>query len=155
MIQFEQEWINGGVSLGAAAGWTPDEIRLVTELGFALAEQGRHREAIAIFEGLVALAPATVYFETALGALWLRENEPARALPHLNAALAADPKDIPARVNRGEVFLLLQNLEGAKADLIFVLKQKAPSDRKALFEQCRTRARALLMTVERFSNGQN
>lgn len=155
MIQFEQEWINGGVSLGAAAGWTPDEIRLVTELGFALAEQGRHREAITIFEGLVALAPATVYFETALGALWLRENEPARALPHLNAALASDPTDIPARVNRGEVFLLLQNFEGAKEDLIFVLKQKIPTDRKALFEQCRTRARALLMTVERFSNGRN
>lgn len=155
MIQFEQEWINGGVSLGAAAGWTPDEIRLVTELGFALAEQGRHREAIAIFEGLVALAPATVYFETALGALWLRENEPARALPHLNAALASDPADVPARVNRGEVFLLLQNFEGAKADLIFVLKQKTPADRKALFEQCRTRARALLMTVERLANNQN
>lgn len=155
MIQFEQEWINGGVSLGAAAGWTADEIRLVSELGYALAEQGRHREAIAIFEGLVALAPATVYFETALGALWLRENEPARALPHLNAALASDPKDIPARVNRGEVFLLLQNFEGAREDLIFVLKQKVSADKKALFQQCQTRARALLMTVERFSSGKN
>lgn len=155
MIQFEQEWINGGVSLGAAAGWTADEIRLVSELGYALAEQGRHREAIAIFEGLVALAPATVYFETALGALWLRENEPARALPHLNAALASDPKDIPARVNRGEVFLLLQNFEGAREDLVFVLRQKASIDKKALFQQCQTRARALLMTVERLSTRKN
>ena len=108
MMQFEQEWINGGVSLGAAAGWTADEIRLVSELGYALAEQGRNPEAITIFEGLVALAPATAYFETALGALWLRENEPARALPHLNAAIAADSSDITARVNRGEVFLLLR-----------------------------------------------
>lgn len=149
MIQFEQEWINGGVSLGAAAGWAADEIRLVSELGFALAEQGRNHEAITIFEGLIALAPATVYFEAALGALWLRENNPARALPHLNAALAADPHDIPTRVNRGEVFLRLENFEGAKTDLEFVLRHKTGPDNKRLLEQCLTRARALLLTVER------
>jgi predicted Zn-dependent protease len=151
MIQFEQEWINGGVSLGAAAGWTADEIRLVSELGFALAEQGRNHEAITIFEGLIALAPATTYFEAALGALWLRENNPARALPHLNAALAADPNDIPARVNRGEVFLRLENYEGAKMDLDFVLRRRGHAGNKTLLEKCLTRARALLLTVERFS----
>ena len=151
MIQFEQEWINGGVSLGAAAGWAADEIRLVSELGFALAEQGRNYEAITIFEGLIALAPATVYFEVALGALWLRENNPVRALPHLNAALAADSSDIPTRVNRGEVFLRLENYEGAKKDLKFVLKQKDKTANLNLLEQCFTRARALLYTVERLS----
>lgn len=155
MIQFEQEWINGGISLGAAAGWTADEIRLVSELGYALAEQGRNAEAIAIFEGLVALAPATAYFETALGALWLRENEPTRALPHLNAALAADSNDYTARVNRGEVFLLLGNLDGARDDLTFVLRQKMPSDKQLLITKCQTRARALLTAVERFSAGKN
>lgn len=149
MIVFEQEWINGGISLGAAAGWTADEIRLVSELGFALAEQGRNHEAITIFEGLIALAPATVYFETALGALWLRENNPARALPHLNAALISDPFDVPTRVNRGEVFLRLENYESAKADLEFVLKEKVKSGDSEMITQCRTRARALLFTVER------
>ncbi|MGI9056496.1 MAG: tetratricopeptide repeat protein [Pyrinomonadaceae bacterium] len=155
MIQFEQEWIKGGVSLGAAAGWTADEIRLVSELGYALAEQGRNNEAITIFEGLVALAPATAYFETALGALWLRENEPARALPHLNAALAADANDITTRVNRGEVFLLLGNFEGSREDLKFVLRQQIPPEKIILFTQCQTRARALLTAVERFSAGKN
>lgn len=151
MIQFEQEWINGGASLGAAAGWTADEIRLVSELGFALAEQGRHSEAITIFEGLIALAPATVYFEIALGALWLRENDPARALPHLNAALAAEPNNIPTRVNRGEVFLRLENYEAAVKDLKFVLRQKDKAPSGSLLEQCFTRARALLQTAERLS----
>lgn len=149
MIQFEQEWIKGGVSLGAAAGWTADEMRLVSELGFALAEQGRNHEAITIFEGLIALAPATAYFETALGALWLRENNPTRALPHLNAALAADPNNIPTRVNRGEVFLKLENYESAKNDLKFVLKQKINSNESAMLHQCLIRARALLLTIER------
>lgn len=151
MIQFEQEWINGGASLGAAAGWTADEIRLVSELGFALAEQGRNHEAITIFEGLIALAPATVYFEVALGALWLRENNPVRALPHLNAALAHDPSDIPTRVNRGEVLLRLENYDAARKDLRFVLRRKEKILTNNLLEQCFTRARALLFTVDRLS----
>ena len=150
-MQLEQEWINGGISLGAAAGWTADEIRLVSELGFALAEQGRNHEAVTIFEGLAALAPATVYFESVLGALWLREDEPARALPHLNAALAADQNDIAARVNRGEVFLRLENYEGAKIDLDFVLGQEVKAENKNVLEQCLTRARALSLTLNRFS----
>jgi Flp pilus assembly protein TadD len=151
MMQFEQEWINGGVSLGAAAGWSPDEIRLVSELGYALAEQGRNHEAITVFEGLIALAPATTYFEIALGALWLRENNPAKALPHLSAALAADPSDIPTRVNRGEVHLRLENFEAAEKDLKFVLRRREKVLTNNLLEQCFTRARALLYTVERLS----
>lgn len=151
MIQFEQEWLNGNVSLGAVTGWTADEIRLVSELGFSLAKQGLNQEAIVIFEGLMVLAPATTYFEAALGALWLREDNPARALPHLNAALAADAKDIISRINRGEVFLKLENYEDARTDLTFVLRQKKSAESTALNEQSFVRARALLLAVERFS----
>lgn len=151
MIQFEQEWINGGASLGAAAGWTPEEMRLVSELGFALAQQGRNHEAITIFEGLIALAPATTYFEVALGALWLRENNPARALIHLNAAITADPNDIPTRVNRGECHLRLEDFAAARKDLKFALKKQNRVVGNQVIEQCFTRARALLGTVERLS----
>lgn len=150
-MQLEQEWINGGVSLGAAAGWTADEIRLVSELGFALAEQGRNYEAITIFEGLIALAPATAYFESALGALWLRENNPARALPHLNSALAADQNDIPSRLNRGEVFIRLENYEGAKIDLEFVLNQEFKAENNRILQAAQTRARALAATLKRLA----
>lgn len=148
-MQFEQKWINGGVSLGAAAGWTADEIRLVSELGFALAEQGRNYEAITIFEGLIALAPATAYFEAAIGALWLRENNPIRALPHLNSAIASDSNDLAARVNRGEVFILLENYESAKNDLDFVLKKSVKDDNKKVIKQSITRAQALSITLNR------
>jgi len=151
MIQFEQEWLNGSVSLGAVTGWTADEIRLISELGYALAKQGLNQEAIVIFEGLMVLAPATTYFDAALGALWLRENNPARALPHLNAALAVDSKDITSRINRGEVFLKLENYEEARADLNFVLRQKKSAESSALNKQSFVRARALLFAVERFS----
>lgn len=149
MQSLEQEWINGKVTLGAAANWSADEIRLVSELGYALAEQGRNNEAIAIFEGLVALAPATVYFESALGSLWLRERHYNRAIQYLNKAVASDPNNVPTRVNRGEAFLQLGEFDKAKKDLTFVLRQNIERDEKSLLYQCKIRARALLLAVKR------
>lgn len=115
--RIHQDWLHGRVSLGAASGWTAEEMRLVTDLGYALAEQGRNEEAITIFEGLAAVAPATSYFQSALGALWLRMNEPRRALAHLEAALASDPQDLAALVNRGEARLQLGERAAALGDL--------------------------------------
>ncbi len=149
MQSLEQEWINGNITLGSAAQWSSEEIRLVSELGYALAEQGRNAEAIAIFEGLVALAPATVYFESALGALWLREKNYNRAIQYLDKAVEADPKNIPTRVNRGEAHLQLGELKKAAADLDFVLRQDFPVDEKDLLHQCGVRAKALLFAVRR------
>src|SRR5215204_824587 len=93
-----EDWLEGRASLGAAGGWTAEEMRLVADTGYALAEQGRHDEAVAIFEGLAVLAPATAYFQSALGALWLRKGEPERALEHLEALLAA--LELPPRTPR-------------------------------------------------------
>lgn len=151
MQSLEQEWIEGNVTLGAAAQWSSDEIRLVSELGYALAEQGRNAEAIAIFEGLVALAPKTVYFDSALGALWLREKNYKRAIIYLDKAIEADPNSIPTRVNRGEANLQIGELETAGKDLDFVLTQTIDSKDKDLLEQCQTRARALRYAVDRLS----
>ncbi len=149
MQSLEQQWINGKVTLGAAANWSADEIRLVSELGYALAEQGRNTEAIAIFEGLVALAPATVYFESALGSLWLREKSYQRAIQYLDKAVASDPNNIPTRVNRGEAFLQLGEFAKAKKDLVFVLRQKIEPEEKSLMYQCQIRAKGLLLAVKR------
>jgi tetratricopeptide (TPR) repeat protein len=112
-----QDWLNGRASLGAAGGWTAEEIRLVADLGYALAEQGRIQEALTVFQGLAAVAPATAYFQTALGTLWLRMGEPARALEHLDAALGADPQDLSALVNRAEAHLQLGERQRAIRDL--------------------------------------
>src|ERR671917_2361938 len=117
-----EDWMQGRASLGAAGGWTPEELRLVADVGYALAEQGRHEEALTIFEGLAVLAPATSYFQSALGALWLRKGEPERALEHLEAALAADPADVTARVNRGEAAMQLGDREAARRHLLAALE---------------------------------
>jgi len=135
------DWLEGRASLGAAGGWTVEEMRLVADVGYALAEQGRYDEALTVFEGLAALAPATAYFQSALGAVWLRKGEPARAVEHLEAALATDPADVSARVNCGEAALQLGDGEAARRHLVAAVAStpRTPQEGAALI-----RARALL-----------
>jgi Flp pilus assembly protein TadD len=149
MKEMEREWLKGHTTLGAATKWTPEEIRLVTELGYGLAEQGRITEAITVFEGLAALAPATVYFQAALGALWLREGSPEKALVYLNQVLNLESPDITSLVNRGEAYLRLGERAAASRDFrsaVSLSKRKADS---AVEEKSLTRARALLASIEK------
>jgi tetratricopeptide (TPR) repeat protein len=138
-----EDWLEGRASLGAAGGWTAEEMRLVADIGYALAEQGRHDEAVTIFEGLAVLAPATAYFQSALGALWLRKGEAGRAVGHLEAALAADPSDVTARVNRGEAAMQLGDREAARRHLLAAL-ELAPRPAQEDSAPALVRARALL-----------
>jgi Flp pilus assembly protein TadD len=141
------DWLEGRASLGAAGGWTAEEMRLVADIGYALAEQGRHDEALTIFEGLAVLAPATAYFQSALGALWLRKGEPGRAVAHLEAALAADPADVSAQVNRGEAAMQLGDREAARRHLLSAL-EAGPRAPVAASNAALVRARALLTQLQ-------
>jgi len=118
----DEDWVEGRASLGAAAGWTAEEIRLVADLGYALADYGRDEEALTIFEGLAALAPATAYFQSALGALLLRMGELDAAETHLLAALEADPHDMCALLNRGELNMQRQRPDLAIKDFVTLLE---------------------------------
>jgi Flp pilus assembly protein TadD len=139
----DKDWVDGHASLGAAAGWTAEEIRLVADLGYALAEYGRDDEALTIFEGLAALAPATAYFQSALGALLFRLGDLERAEAHLNAALSADPRDVSALLNRGELHMQLDRRDLAVRDLVTLLElpEIAPNPESSPYA---VRARALL-----------
>jgi Flp pilus assembly protein TadD len=142
----DEDWVEGRASLGAAAGWTAEEIRLVADLGYALADYGRNEEALTIFEGLAALAPATAYFQSALGALLLRMGDLDRAEVHLMAALAADPGDPCALLNRGELNIQRQRPDLAIRDFLTLLRQPdiaANPDANSYA----TRSRALLSTL--------
>ena len=112
-----QKWLDGQISLGAAASWDTSEIRIISEIAYTLAQQGRAREAVVLFEGLLAVAPATAYFQAALGAIFLRLKNFPRAIEHLDAALKIEPNDIVSLVNRGEANLRNGNIEAAQIDL--------------------------------------
>lgn len=149
MKESEREWLRGHATLGAATKWTADEIRLVTELGYGLAEQGRVAEAITLFEGLAALAPATAYFQSALGALWLREDEPEKALVYLNQVLEVEPRDLISLVNRGEAFLRMGERAAASRDFQSAINLGKKKDNSATEEKSLIRARALLASIEK------
>ncbi len=117
-----REWLEGQISLGAAADWNKDEIRIISEIAYSLAQQGRLSEAIVIFEGLLAVAPATAYFQAALGALYLRLKNADKAIDFLNAALKIEENDLVSLVNRGEAHLLKGDVVEARNDLEKALK---------------------------------
>ncbi len=150
----DDDWLNGRASLGAAASWTAEEIRLIADLGYALADYGRDEEALTIFEGLAALAPATGYFQSALGALLLRVGELERAEQHLSAALAADPNDMATLVNRGELYMRLERRDLAMKDFMTLLELpqvQAESDDSPYV----VRTRALLSILTRGESPSN
>ena len=147
-----QKWLDGQITLGAAANWKRDEIRIISEIAYSLAQQGRNSEAVVLFEGLLALAPATAYFQAALGALFLRMKNYGRAVEHLDAALQIEPGDIISLVNRGEANLRNGNLTNARRDFerAVALFAKIPSRQTDLNDEIVLsvkRARALLQTV--------
>lgn len=147
-----QKWLDGQISLGAAANWETDEIRIISEVAYSLAQQGRLREAIVLFEGLLAIAPATAYFHSALGALHLRAKSFAKAIDCAAAALDIEPNNITSLVNRGEACLRAGDAATARADLETAVRlsdrksaaQVDVNDEAALSVK---RARALLETV--------
>lgn len=149
MKETERDWLKGQATLGAATKWTAEEIRLVTELGYGLAEQGRVIEAITLFEGLAALAPATIYFQAALGALWLREGSADKALAYLNQVLSLESRDITSLVNRGEAFLRLGERAAASRDFRLAVSLNKTKTGSAIEEKSLTRARALLASIEK------
>lgn len=112
-----KEWLAGQVSLGAVADWNKDEIRIISEIAYSLAQQGCYEEAIVLFEGLLAIAPATAYFQAALGALNLRLKNLSRAISHLDTALKIEESDVVSLVNRGEAHLLDGKIARARQDL--------------------------------------
>lgn len=98
------------------AGWTSGDVFRIAERGFSLHQQGRHREAAVIFDGLIAVDPQNVYCRDALAAAWLAMGEPQRAIEQLNMILRRDGGNLTARSRRLEAHLLVGDFTSAKAD---------------------------------------
>lgn len=151
-----QKWINGQISLGAAANWDKDEIRIISEIAYSLAQQGRNQESILLFEGLLAVAPATAYFQAALGSLHLRNGDFEKAVEYFNAALNIEPNDLIALVNRGESYVKAGQIAAGRADFEKALEiaKRRPNKQNDINDEIELsikRARALLQVYKQIA----
>jgi tetratricopeptide (TPR) repeat protein len=99
------------------AGWTPEEIYLLADRGYAFYRQGRYEEAAVIFDGLVALDPTNTYCRTAMATVCLCLGDAERAAGELTAVLEQNPADHEARARRCEAYCDLRHWDEARRDL--------------------------------------
>src|SRR5215831_8388258 len=98
-------------------GWTPEEIYLLADRGYAFYRQGRYQEAAIIFDGLTALDPLNSYCRTALAAVCLALGDAPRAVNELSFLLNHNPADHDARARRCEAYCELRSWAEARQDL--------------------------------------
>jgi tetratricopeptide (TPR) repeat protein len=129
------------------SGTTGPELLERAMEGFELYEQGDYEGARLIFEELSEKDPGEAYYRTALGAIFLAEDELEAALENFNLALTLNPKDSAALVNRGEVHLRLGNIVEAAQDFARAVDLD-PENKDPLTMRARLLAAAALETVE-------
>jgi predicted Zn-dependent protease len=121
--------------------WTEEEVFLVAERGHALFLQGRYAESTIIFEGLLALDPSNVYCANALAALYIRQDQPSKAVHLLTRLLETYPNDLESRARRCEALILIGRVGEARKELS-TLRRSAKSTwarLEALLESAQTK----------------
>lgn len=117
-----KKFARGDLTLAELEGVDGDSQKKLAELGYRLLESGKLDDARRIFEGLVALNPKEPYFLLAVGAAAQREERFEDAERWYSKALERDDHNPIAWANRGEVRVMLANIEGATDDLIQAVK---------------------------------
>ena len=98
-------------------GWNEHAAYLVSERAYLLHTEGRYRESIALFEGLLEIYPDNLYYRDAISALCLSLGDPEQAVRHATSIIASAPNYTKAYVRRCEGYLLIGMSEEAKRDL--------------------------------------
>jgi tetratricopeptide (TPR) repeat protein len=94
----------------------PGSTRALHNLGAALAEQGRHEQALALFGEALRIDPGLAAAQRGIGASLVRLGRAEEALPHLADAIRLKPADADAHRVLGEALLGLGRLgEAAEA----------------------------------------
>lgn len=99
------------------AGWSEHAAYLVSERAYLLHTEGRFRESLALFEGLLEIHPDNLYVRDSVSALYLSLGNPQEAIRHASAIIASAPNYVNAFVRRGEAYLLLGMITDAERDL--------------------------------------
>ncbi len=116
-------------------------------IGFRMYEQGKYTEAKTIFSGLIQLEPTEAYYFTALGAVYLAQEELDLARQNFDIAIQLNPKEVAPFVNRGEVNLRDGKILEAAEDFAKAV-QLDPKFEDPLTQRARVLAAAALEMIE-------
>lgn len=140
--QLVAQWSQGRTTLKQIVGLSDEELYAVASQGYFLFLQGKTEAARVVFEGLVALDPKNAYYYRALGAIYWRLDEPAKALKQLGYAIRVAPKEVSSYVNRAEVYVAQGQFELAREDLSAAMSAAGSFDRPLV-----SKARAMLQIM--------
>lgn len=136
------QWGQGKTSIKQMVGLSDEELYAIASQGYFLFLQGKSDPARVVFEGLVAIDPRNAYYYRALGAIYWRLKEPARAIRQLTYAIRVAPREISSYVNRAEIYVAQKQFKLARSDLQFAIASGQVRE-AALVEK----ARALLRMI--------
>lgn len=100
-----EKWLRGEITLQELSAISGPEMLEMAVIGFSMYEQGKYDQAKVVFTGLCALDQKEGYYRTALGAVYLAQDELDLAEEALSDAIKLNDKEIASYVNRGEVYL--------------------------------------------------
>ena len=138
---------NTRISLNDLFGFDSTQLDAIAVLGSNLYEQGRSRDAAAIFEGLIALDVNNYYGYAGMGALALSEEKLDEALDYLQTALRLNSDDPTVHANLGET--LLRKAQFNEAAIEFEKALKLDPDKR---DPGANRARGILQGMEAVIN---
>lgn len=137
----------GKMSLRDYHAISPPEMLQMALIGFRMYEQGKYTEAKTIFSGLIQLDPRESYYYTALGAVFLAQEELEFARSQFDMAIVLNPKEVAPFVNRGEVNLREGKILEAAEDFAKAV-QLDPKFQDPLTQRARVLAAAALEMIE-------
>ena len=142
-----EKWLKGEISLQQLTAISGPEMLQMAMVGFRMYEQGRYGEAKMIFQGLITLDPKESYFLTALGAVYLAEDNLDDAKLYLDRSIEVNPKELAAFVNRGEVHLRRGKVLEAAQDFSKAVELD-PTGKDPLTMRAKVLAAAALEAIE-------
>jgi tetratricopeptide (TPR) repeat protein len=99
------------------SGWNERSAYVVSERAYLLHTEGRYRESLALFDGLLEMYPDNLYYRDAISALHLSLGNPEEAIRQASNVITSAPTYSYAFVRRCEGYLLLGMGEEARRDV--------------------------------------
>lgn len=143
-----RQFLTGEISGREFNELTGPQMLKMAVMGFTQYEQGRYPEAQAIFESLVFLDPKEAYYQIALGAVFLAQEDLERAERALSMAIGMGSSEVAAFVNRGEVYLRTGRIVLAAKDFKKAVELD-PEGKEPLTHRARMLAGAALQMLKK------